>query len=499
MLDFIAQARQLVQNLDGHLSTSAYDVAWLAQLPGDEGNGLRWPELIDWLLRHQWPDGSWGGTIPYYHDRILSTLAAIIALKECGASLKAERAIRQGIQYLWHHFHFLPYDPIELVGFELILPTLLSQARALDLDVPTHYYGYEHIRAQKLSLLPEGLFYSPSTSVAFSAEFLGAAGDPTRLRQLQGDHGAIANSPATTAYLVRQGGCNQVALDYLEKLRIQPPAFYPWRTFEIVWTLEHLTFGGLSLRGLVKPSIWAELQAALEFGEIGVGIDPSFGINDGDTTSVTLHVLARGGQPVNHMILRHFESPRTGLFHTFPFERNPSVVTNVHALEAMSFLPDYPNFELMRGRIVAMVLRTQQQSSYWVDKWHASPYYATAHVLIAFIRTQESLLNECHNAIEWLIHTQRPEGSWGFFDWGTLEETAYALLTLLHYHRQFKKLNTEVLRLGATYLFHWMEREDWADPEMWIAKSLYAPRSIIKAAVLAAAHLYQDTFGRPPD
>jgi hypothetical protein len=44
-----------------------------------------------------------------------------------------------------------------------------------------------------------------------------------------------------------------------------------------------------------------------------------------------------------------------------------------------------------------------------------------------------------------------------------------------------------------------MAQVDWTYPEMWIAKSLYAPRSIIKAAVLAAAHLYQDTFGRPPD
>jgi ent-copalyl diphosphate synthase len=65
MADFKAQARQLVQTLDGHLSTSAYDAAWMARLPADGTDGARWPELVDWLLRHQWPDGSWGGTIPY--------------------------------------------------------------------------------------------------------------------------------------------------------------------------------------------------------------------------------------------------------------------------------------------------------------------------------------------------------------------------------------------------------------------------------------------------
>ena len=36
----------------------------------------RW---VQELGRGQWPDGSWGGTVPYYHDRLLCTLAAVIA------------------------------------------------------------------------------------------------------------------------------------------------------------------------------------------------------------------------------------------------------------------------------------------------------------------------------------------------------------------------------------------------------------------------------------
>lgn len=497
-MDLKTQARRLVQSLDGDLGVSAYDVAWMARLPADSGNGVRWPELIEWLINRQWPDGSWGGAIPYYHDRTLCTLSAIIALKERGAGPTVEGAIKRGVQYLWHNLHLLHCDPIELVGFELILPTLLVRARALDLDVPTHSYGYGPLRARKLSLLPAESLYSPSTSVAFSAEFLDTTADPARLCQLQGEHGAIANSPATTAYFVLQGNGNQTALDYLERVRTRPPAFHPWRTFEIAWTLEHLAFGGLSLNALIEPSIWTELQAALDFGETGVGIDPTFGINDGDTTSVTLHVLARGGQPVDPMILRHFENPQSGLFHTFPFERNPSVATNAHALEVMSLMPDYPNRPLMRGRIATMVLMAQQRGSYWIDKWHASPYYATAHVLMSLINAQEPWLSECHNPIEWLLHTQRLDGSWGFFDWGTLEETAYALLALLHYHRQVEAVNTAVLKRGATYLYNRMMQANSTYPELWIAKSLYAPKNIIKAAILAAAMLYQDTFGEIP-
>jgi hypothetical protein len=53
------QARDLLQNLDSRLSASAYDVAWVARIRS-EGGELLWPEMTEWLLDHQWEDGSWG-------------------------------------------------------------------------------------------------------------------------------------------------------------------------------------------------------------------------------------------------------------------------------------------------------------------------------------------------------------------------------------------------------------------------------------------------------
>lgn len=146
MVDFVACARELVQNLNNRLSPSAYDIAWMARVRAEDG-GPRWPDLIDWLLEHQWPDGSWGGTIPYYHDRILCTLSALIALRENRDGPLVEAAIRRGEQYIWRNIQFLRHDLMELVGFELILPTLLAQAQKLGLDVPRHFCGYGRIRA----------------------------------------------------------------------------------------------------------------------------------------------------------------------------------------------------------------------------------------------------------------------------------------------------------------------------------------------------------------
>lgn len=497
-MDLQEKIGELILGLNGNLGPSPYDVAWMARIPADGGSYARWPELTDWLIEHQWLDGSWGGGILYYHDRILCTLAAVIALKERGAGSAVEEAIERGERYIWHNLHRLRHDPKELVGFELIFPSLLTQAHNLDLDVPTHTCGYGRIRAAKLRLLPPELLYKPGTSIAFSLEFLDNRGDVDHILRLQGPNGAIANSPATTAYLMLQGGNNQQALEYLEKAKAFPggvPAFYPFCTFELAWVLEHLIFGGLSLNtALVQSPIWEDLLASLS--RKGVSMDPAFGIDDGDTTAVTLHVLASGGYSVDPMILQHFEEPNLRTFRTFDFERNASASTNAHALAALSLMPDYPDREKVRDSVMALLFADRVFDTYWMDKWHASPYYATSHILITLTRLGEPLIIECRPSIEWMLHTQRYDGSWGYFDRGTAEETAYALLTLLSYHRKVNAVDIEVLKKGGAFLHATINQINY--PDLWIAKSLFAPNDVIRSAILGALNLYQDTLGYIP-
>jgi hypothetical protein len=144
-----------------------------------------------------------------------------------------------------------------------------------------------------------------------------------------------------------------------------------------------------------------------------------------------------------------------------------------------------------------MLLASRKYQSYWIDKWHASPLYATSHVLISLLKSGEPLVSECFGSLDWLVHLQRSDGSWGFFGLGTAEETAYTLLTLLHYYRQFDLVERQVLQRGAAYLWRTYEGNG-ALPELWIAKSLFAPEGVVQAAILAAMQLYQDTFGGAP-
>jgi halimadienyl-diphosphate synthase len=494
-MNYVEEAKELVRNLDQRMGPSPYDIAWMARLRTEDSEP-RWPDLINWLVEHQHPDGSWGSEIEYYHDRVICTLVAIIALRESGGSSQTERAIERGERYLWHHIHLLPRDPFELVGFELILPTLLGEAQDLGLDVPTHTCGYGEIQTAKIRLIPPDKLYSPHISTVYSLEFLGRDGDPDRLRYALTNNGSLGNSPAATAYYLRLDGHNADALEYLERVRAHMEHIipvYPFRTFELTWVLNNFTFSGSPLTDFADKGIWEKLKNQL--GPSGVGFDPTFGIPDGDTTSACCRVLLEAGYNVNPAILKQFEDKEKKIIRTYHYERNVSVSTNVHALDALSLMPDYPDRNQVKEQIILMLLNSRKYNMYWTDKWHASPYYATSHALTALIREGSSLAYAYRNTVDWLLHTQNEDGSWGFFGTGTVEETAYVLSALLHYHR-VESVDEDVFHRSASYLARMYREADMTYPRLWIVKCLYAPYDIIRSAILATLILYENTFAR---
>jgi hypothetical protein len=86
----------LKQTGPGLMSPSAYDTSWVAQL-GDIAPDLSKPAM-EWLSENQLPDGSWGAPAPmYYHDRVISTLAAMLALTRTGRRTQDKRQIEKGL------------------------------------------------------------------------------------------------------------------------------------------------------------------------------------------------------------------------------------------------------------------------------------------------------------------------------------------------------------------------------------------------------------------
>ncbi len=72
--------RALLQEVGpGRMAGTAYDTAWVGRL-SELGEPIG-DQALNWLRENQLPDGSWGATdFCYYHDRLISTLAAATAL-----------------------------------------------------------------------------------------------------------------------------------------------------------------------------------------------------------------------------------------------------------------------------------------------------------------------------------------------------------------------------------------------------------------------------------
>src|SRR5437588_12224738 len=116
----VYEAERLVDSLDeGQMSSTAYDTAWVARVrqPGAPEQPA-FPLAIRWFLRNQHTDGSWGAEINFPHDRLICTLAALVALAGLHEpSTEAQHAVRRGMVYLHLHCPDVRNDPVDTVGF----------------------------------------------------------------------------------------------------------------------------------------------------------------------------------------------------------------------------------------------------------------------------------------------------------------------------------------------------------------------------------------------
>jgi halimadienyl-diphosphate synthase len=89
------------------------------------------------------------------------------------------------------------------------------------------------------------------------------------------------------------------------------------------------------------------------------------------------------------------------------------------------------------------------------------------------------------SAFDWIVHTQNPDGSWGYY-MPTAEETAYCLQALAICQRTGRSAPKDVIRRGAIWL-----ADHQADPfpPLWIDKCLYCPDVVVRSAILTALWL----------
>ncbi|MEV6520792.1 prenyltransferase/squalene oxidase repeat-containing protein [Longispora sp. NPDC051575] len=453
------------------VSTSVYDTSRLVSLvPQLAGHQAR----VDFLLRHQAPDGSWGGVDGYGY---VPTLSATESLLAAGQRVAAERGLARLRSWLK-----VELTPADTIAVELVVPALTAQVNARlpaseRLGLPRGYDEKPLLRLR--DRVDQG--HRVPVKLWASIEVLGTA---ARRSGAEPSGGAVAGSPAATAaWLGERGDPDGASARYLHAIQDASggpvPGVTPITFFERAWVLNSLALVSVPYR--VPEEILDSLDIAL--GEYGAPAAPGLPA-DADDTAAVLHALAVHGRVRRPDVLLDYRTD--GYFTCFPDERNPSTSTNAHILEALGvYLAARPGEESRfggpRAMVVDWLLDTQNADGSWLDKWHASPYYATACCALALAaHGGPTATASVAAAARWVAGNQRADGSWGRWT-GTVEETSYAVQVLL---RAGDPAHAPAVARGRAFLVDHDDPD--AYPALWHAKDLYAPVTVIRAARLAA-------------
>jgi halimadienyl-diphosphate synthase len=492
----------------GENSLSVYESSWVALVRDPaRPSRLAYPETLAWILDQQRPDGGWGPSGAY---SALPTMAALLAiLSQPRRTTQHHRAISTGSRYLQATLTRSDIAEIDTPFLELLAPMVAENLRTQGLPIPLARLEPLQARgAERRARLPAEALYHTRSPLIHALEAFGPTLDYQRVRARRTRDGGYGASPAATAsVLLNAPEWDHAAANWLTRLTRRRrerqnggvPAAHPLDVFEAAWTLHFLVQGGfqLSLRDTRIARIAAWLRASIRAE--GVGLARSRALpEDGDDTATALAALNDLGAPTSIAPLRAFEADDHYL--SYLGESTASLSANAHALEALLSVGRREH-EPAPGRIqstTAYLLEARRPEGYWEDKWHISPYYATQACANALARTTDAAAHQALGwTLAWIAETQRPDGGWGYAG-STLEETAYALLTIAAARRVVVPGSTEhgsakpawpwIMTRGRRYLQEHMT--DLAHPgrlpPMWVDKDLYAPPRIIRAAALAA-------------
>ncbi|KAF2321639.1 hypothetical protein GH714_000826 [Hevea brasiliensis] len=256
---------------DGEISISAYDTAWVALVEDVNGSGApQFPSSLEWIANNQLPDGSWGDAdIFTAHDRIINTLACVIALKSW--NIHPDKC-KKGMKYFKENLCKLEDENAEHmpIGFEVAFPSLLELARKLDIEVPEDSPVLQEIYASrnlKLTKIPKDTMHKVPTTLLHSLEGMpGLEWD--KLLKLQCQDGSFLFSPSSTAFALMQTK-DENCLAYLNKIvqrfKGGVPNVYPVDLFEHIWAVDRLQ--RLGIQDTSSKSLKNELTMLLDIGE----------------------------------------------------------------------------------------------------------------------------------------------------------------------------------------------------------------------------------------
>jgi halimadienyl-diphosphate synthase len=370
----------------------------------------------------------------------------------------------------------------------MIIPTLVAEAENLGVirQQGDRILGQlSKMRKLKMSKLA-GLKINRHMAIALSSEMAGT--DSVSLLDadhLQEPNGSVGYSPASTAYFalnVKPG--DERAVNYLRNVARDggAPFVSPFDIFERCWILWNFSLlEGLDSEALnlVRPHL--DFLQEQWIPEKGVPFVSNSTLFDSDDTSVTHRTLTHFGRHPDIQALLSYEEECH--FRCYHYEITPSIGANIHILGALKQC-GYDKKHPAIQKLLNFIRQGHYKSGYWFDKWHASPYYITAHAIIECQGLDDEL---CECAINWILKNQKADGSWGFYNASSAEETAYCIQAL-----KIWRINggNRIPKGRIEMATHWLERHcEPPYPWLWIGKTLYYPELLIQSVILTALAL----------
>ncbi|OMP02590.1 hypothetical protein CCACVL1_02754 [Corchorus capsularis] len=357
---------------DGEISSSAYDTTWVALIEDVNGSGNpQFPSSLEWIANNQLPDGSWGDRqIFLAHDRLINTLACVIALKKWDVH---QEKCQKGVCFFNENISKLGKENAEhmLIGFEVAFPSLLQLARSLNIEVAYDSPVFQDIyarRSQKLTRIPKEIMHNVPTTLLHSLEgMLGL--DWEKLLKLQCKDGSFLSSPSSTAFALMQTK-DENCLTYLNKT-VQRfnggvPTAYPVDLFEHLWSVDRLQRLGISR--YFQPEIKECLDYVYRYWtEDGICWARNTRPHEIDDTAMGFRILRLHGYEVSADVLRHFE--KGGEFFCIVGQSNQAVTGIFSLFRASQVMFSGDKILEDAKRFSSNFLREKQASGQLFDKW----------------------------------------------------------------------------------------------------------------------------------
>ncbi|MEI7604166.1 MAG: hypothetical protein WCJ19_04045 [bacterium] len=394
----------------------------------------------------------------------------------------------------------LDNDEKKTIGFELVVGKYISNVRGF--KDKKFIEKYINLRNQRLKNFSPIIVFSPEGISGITNQIKAFIIVKKIIKKTDNPRNYLFCSPQTTVQYIKIlekkfPGSVKKLITYIKERRGLPPKFNA-EFFDLFWCLEIL-----DTAGLIDDNVKNKVVSAIEDSEAfhknipgcynedkGFSITKYFPLYDLDTTSVAIKALHSIGYMRDKYIsfnFSYYKNINNNLYFTYKNDNRISITVLAHALHAQIML------NKVDENLVAY-LNNRIKSSDYTDKFHTSILYTIYCLINAY--SDYVKINNTHNdmlekLVSDLLNAKKDNGLFGAIEGinGTIEETAWAIISLYKYWSTFKKAYVKDIIISSqntikscTFIIEDLEKE-------WIIKDIYNPHKINTILIQSAMNI----------